>query len=244
MFFDDDGKVYLSYCTIIAGDMKSFSSGVFICEIDLETGRCRSKSRLIRRSPISNIAEGSHIYKKDGVYYLSTAEGKGSDSLRYKYTYRAVGFTGGTEIAHQQWICRSTAGPYGPWEEGPPGSINPMIFNGDHREIRQTGHADLVEGLDGRWWTVFLGVRPQWNGDTMTLSQLGRETFLAPVEWRAGWPIVNGREPIRLEGGDIPGLYDTKKARGPTQWEADFSAGKFDATRWPPSAKTVTANPC
>ncbi len=51
-----------------------------------------------------------------------------------------------------------------------------------------------MEAHDGSWWLVFLGIRkrgghPGWH-------HLGRETFLAPVEWIDGWPVVNGGDPI------------------------------------------------
>jgi beta-xylosidase len=39
-----------------------------------------------------------------------------------------------------------------------------------------------------------LAVRPQANG----IFPLGRETFLAPVKWKDGWPEVNSGEPIGL----------------------------------------------
>jgi beta-xylosidase len=51
----------------------------------------------------------------------------------------------------------------GPWELGP---NNPLWRNGVEDEVQNTGHADLVEGINGQWWAVVLGVRPvrQENG--------------------------------------------------------------------------------
>lgn len=70
----------------------------------------------------------------------------------------------------------------------------------------------MVEGVDGRWWAVFLAVRPvhDGNGDTR-LSQIGRETFLAPAEWHGEWPIINERRLITIDM-DIPGLLRTCEA--------------------------------
>jgi beta-xylosidase len=165
--------------------------GVYVGEIDLETGNSLSEFRLVRLSSEGNgIAEGPHLFKRGEYYYLITAEG-------------------GTELVHQEWVMRSKGSPLGPWELGEKDSINPMIFNGDDSEVRQTGHMDMVEGVDGRWWAVFLAVRPVHaeSGNTQ-LSQLGRETFLAPVEWHDDWPIINGRRPITINM-DIPGLLRT-----------------------------------
>lgn len=189
LFIDDQtGKTYLSWATFCDDSEFDRPKGMvpiatFICEIDLTTGRQTTPRRLLRYGTAgSGVCEGPHIFRKDGYYYLSTADG-------------------GTEIGHQQWICRSRESPYGPWETGPHGSINPMIYNGTHPEVRQTGHMDMVGDANGNWWAVFLGVRPIVQGGKQDLlSSLGRETFLAPVEWVDGWPIVNKRKPITLNG--------------------------------------------
>jgi xylan 1,4-beta-xylosidase len=53
--------------------------------------------------------------------------------------------------------------------------------------VTSTGHADLVVGPDGNWWSVFLGCRP-FDG---RFYATGRETFLLPVTWTAdGWPRI------------------------------------------------------
>lgn len=129
-------------------------------------------------------AEGCHIIKRDGWYYLFTAEG-------------------GTQDGHQEWVYRSDK-PLGPWV-APPVHINPIVFNGNHPHIQNTGHLDMVEGENGQWWAVFLGVRPQFRADQLVnpilmRSALGRESFMAPVEWVDGWPVVNGQRPIELVG--------------------------------------------
>lgn len=64
---------------------------------------------------------------------------------------------------------------------------------------------DLIEGDDGTWMAVFLGVRPVFKarevGGAMGMpTHLGRESFMAPMEWVDGWPVVNNRKPIELVG--------------------------------------------
>jgi len=66
-----------------------------------------------------------------------------------------------------------------------------------------TGHADLVETQTGEWWMVMLAMRP-YGG---YFYNLGRETFLAPVRWEAGWPIVSpgtGRIETSYPVPDLP----------------------------------------
>lgn len=86
---------------------------------------------VIRSSPYG-IAEGSHIIKRGGYYYLFTAEG-------------------GTESGHQEWVLRSEKSPLGPWTLGPK---NPLWYNGPSEEVQNTGHVDVFEDAGGNWWAV------------------------------------------------------------------------------------------
>jgi len=150
-------------------------------------------------------AEGCHIIKRDGWYYLFTAEG-------------------GTQDGHQEWVYRSDK-PMGPWQL-PPDGVNPIIFNGNHPDIQNTGHLDMIEGENGQWWAVFLGVRPQFGPEKqmnpiLMRSALGRESFMAPVEWVEGWPVVNRKKPVELKGeADVRGIsYIAAQS-----WEDDFAS--------------------
>lgn len=196
LFFDDaTGKVWVATADLCRDpEVLSKKTGIPVyCttrEIDINTGRNLTLEQTICYTSVGNgVAEGPHIFRKGKYYYLSVA-------------------IGGTEILHQQWIYRSEAGPLGPWETAD-STINPMIFNGDHPEIRMTGHMDLCEGPDGRWWAVYLGVRPQVDEEGKALpiqSALGRETFLSPVEWVDDWPVVNGHQKATINMSDTIGL--------------------------------------
>ena len=107
---------------------------------------------------------------------------------------------------HQEWVYRSRHGVFGPWEVGPKGTVNPMVFNDQNPHVQNTGHLDFVEDKDHQWWAVLLAVRPQhYKGDTLP-SQLGRETFICRVEWQDDWPIVNDRKSISI--GTQPSTWD------------------------------------
>lgn len=175
----------------------------YYSEIDITSGRNLTPPVMLRESSEANdIAEGPHIFKRQGWYYLLTAEG-------------------GTELDHQEWIFRSRS-PLGPYEE-PPAGGNPIVFNGLHDQVRQTGHMDMIEGADGRWWAVMLATRPQSDSDGLVPSQLGRETFLAPVEWSSdGWPTINNGRPISLsvEADSLP------PSPAASDWRDDFETGE------------------
>ncbi|MGC6399303.1 glycoside hydrolase family 43 protein [Sphingomonas sp. FW199] len=112
--------------------------------------------------------EGPHLFKKDGWYYLTAAEG-------------------GTAVNHSQVVLRSRR-PDGPFTPNP---NNPFLTqrdlpDGRPNPITSAGHADLIETQNGEWWAPFLAVRP-YSGD---LYNIGRETFLMPVTWENGWPVI------------------------------------------------------
>lgn len=116
--------------------------------------------------------EAPHIYKVGGYYYLMCAEG-------------------GTGYDHSEVIFRSK-NVKGPFIPGPRNPILTQRHLNPQREnaITTTGHADLVEVKPGEWWAVFLGCRPYSRADH-DLYNTGRETFLAPVKWQDGWPVIN-----------------------------------------------------
>ena len=175
LFFDDDGTVYLT-----GSVFGPEGHGICQSRIDLATGKRLTDMKLIWRGTGGQYPEGPHLYKIGGWYYLMIAEG-------------------GTEYGHMETIARSRR-PDGPYESCP---YNPILT---HRStdlpIQATGHADLVQAADGRWWAVFLGIRPVGYPKR---HHLGRETFLAPVTWTEdGWPIIgeNGKvgETVSVEG--------------------------------------------
>ncbi len=166
LFFDEDGKTYI------------ISSEFQLYEIDIKTGKLLNEGRRVWYGTGGRYAEGPHIYKKDGWYYLMAAEG-------------------GTEEAHSETIARSN-NIRGPYTENP---ANPILAHanaaGQGNPIQGVGHADMIEAHDGSRWIVFHGYR---NISDKVHHILGRETCLAPVSWpKNGWPVVNGNGVANVE---------------------------------------------
>ncbi|KIL94375.1 hypothetical protein FAVG1_02938 [Fusarium avenaceum] len=201
LFWDDDGKVYLSTTMRIAWrdpDSKQKDFAIHISEIDILTGRTLTIPKVIRQSHYG-IAEGSHIFKRGDWYYLLTAEG-------------------GTEAGHQEWVFRGKQGPFGPWE----GQGKPLWYNGPDEEVQRTGHVDVFQDGNGDWWSVLLGVRPVKHQEWFLEPQLGRETFLVKVEWSDDWPIFNDGKNITLETAGRELVKSVSKP-GLLMWKADLS---------------------
>lgn len=166
LFWDDDGKAYYTGTTDF---QEQGPPMIWISEIDLEEFRLMGERKKIWGGALRGCAspEAPHIYKKDGYYYLMIAEG-------------------GTEHFHAVTIARSRSvdGGY----EGYAG--NPILTHrglGCGHPIANTGHADLVELKDGSWYMVLLASRPYGGYH----KNMGRETFIAPVVWENGWPVVS-----------------------------------------------------
>ncbi|QHQ26861.1 glycoside hydrolase family 43 protein [Xanthomonas albilineans] len=159
--------------------------------------------------------EGPHLYKHDGWYVLSCAEG-------------------GTAAQHSQVALRSRT-LWGPYQPAP---HNPILTQRDlpagrAHPVSNAGHADLVEGPDGRWWAVFLASRPYAQNRYNT----GRETFLLPVTWQDDWPsILPAGQPIAYVVPGLAALDDAHAAdiaplSGNFVWRDDFDAPQRNR-RW------------
>lgn len=174
LFFDDDGRAYLLNNDAPA-DKPRYDGhrAIWMQEFDLAKMQPFGSRKVLidggvdpSKNPIW--IEGPHIFKRDGWYYLNCAEG-------------------GTGPQHSQVILRSREvwGPYAPYEKNPILTQRNLPADRAH-PITNAGHADLVEGLDGRWWATFLASRNYGGVHYNT----GRETFLLPVEWKDGWPVI------------------------------------------------------
>ncbi len=170
LFFDDDGRAwYVGNRVPPQGERFRSHREIWLRELDLDAMQLTGETYILWDGALRDAvhAEAPHIYKKDGFYYLMIAEG-------------------GTFHDHAVTIARSEliTGPY-------VGNVrNPILTHrhlGKSFPIVATGHADLVETQNGEWYMVALACRP-YDG---YFYNLGRETFMMPVIWEDGWPVVS-----------------------------------------------------
>lgn len=178
ILFDDDGRAWVHGTRLAADPQWPDQTEIWLRELDRESLALIGDEHVIWNGAVVGAvwAEGPHLYRIDGAYYLLASEG-------------------GTEFHHAVCVARSdrVTGPY-------TGSrANPVLTHrhlGRDVDIVGVGHADLVQAVDGSWWAVLLGTRPG--------AGLGRETFLVPVSWQDGWPVFapgSGRVPAEV---DVP----------------------------------------
>ena len=211
LFFDDNGKAYVVHNDAPDRGKELYNGHrvIKIWEYDVENDQVIAGTDKIivdggvdiSRKPIW--IEAPHIYKKNGIYYLMCAEG-------------------GTGDWHSEVIFTSE-NPMGPYVPAPNNPILSQRYLNSNRanKVDWAGHADLVEGTDGKHYGVFLAIRPNEKG----LVNTGRETFILPVDWTGVYPVFeNGLVPME------PKLKMPKGVENKTGTEGFFPNGNFTFT--------------
>lgn len=176
LYFDDNGKAYILYNSDAPGNKPLYSGHRTIRMYEFDPVNLKvigEEKQLVNggvdlsKKPVW--IEAPHILKRFGWYYLYAAEG-------------------GTSVNHSEVVLRSREvwGPYIPYEKNP--ILTQRDLPADRKDpITSTGHAQFVDGPEGKTYAIFLAVRP-YEGD---YYNTGRETFIAPVEWIDEWPVIN-----------------------------------------------------
>lgn len=208
LFFDDNGKAYVVHNDAPDKGKELYSGHrvIKIWDYDVEKDQIVQGSGKIivdggvdiTKKPIW--IEGPHIYKKNGKYFLMCAEG-------------------GTGDWHSEviFVSDNPKGPYIPASNNP--ILSQRYLNRDRKNmVDWAGHADLVEGPDGKYYGVFLGIRP----NEKKRVNIGRETFILPVDWNGEFPIFeNGLVPLE------PSIKTPKGVENKTGKDGFFPNGNF-----------------
>lgn len=204
LFHDDDGRHWLVNQQWIHTPGKHHFNGILLQEYDHEARRLVGPVKNIYAGTPLGVVEGPHLYRRNGWYYLLTAEG-------------------GTFYEHAVTFARSRHidGPY----ETLPG--NPLLtaWQKPTDGLQRAGHASLVETAQGEWFMAHLCGRPlEWSGPNADQNDpasgyaglhcpLGRETALQRIQWRDDdWPEVVGadgqpsgqRPSVNVAAPDLP----------------------------------------
>jgi xylan 1,4-beta-xylosidase len=183
LFHDDDGRKYLVNMLWDHRPARNRFAGIVLQEYSVSRKKLIGRRELIFKGTEIGFTEGPHIYRRNGYYYLLTAEG-------------------GTSWNHAVTLARSRA-IGGPYELDPvkyilTSSRNPEL------ELQKSGHADLVETQSGDTYMVHLCGRPLTPRGRCTL---GRETAIQRMAWTAdGWLRTADGTGLPSTLVDAPGL--------------------------------------
>jgi xylan 1,4-beta-xylosidase len=161
LFHDDDGRKYLVNMLWDHRPGKNRFGGIVLQEYSAAERRLIGERRNIFTGTAIGFTEAPHLYKRNGYYYLITAEG-------------------GTGWGHAVTMARSR-------ELGGPYELHPDTYiltarNRPDAELQRAGHADLIETQHGHTYMAYLCGRPLRNRGRCTL---GRETAIQRMMWGA-----------------------------------------------------------
>jgi xylan 1,4-beta-xylosidase len=161
LFHDDDGRKYLLNMLWDHRPGNNRFAGIVLQEYSMKERKLVGERKNIFEGTPLGFTEAPHVYKRNGWYYLLTAEG-------------------GTGWGHAVTMARSRK-LTGSYELHP----DTHILSARHRpdaELQRAGHADLVETQNGETYMVYLCGRPLRNRGRCTL---GRETAIQKMLWGA-----------------------------------------------------------
>lgn len=211
LFHDDDGKRWFlnmlwshnSHGIKGAPKHPAFA-GILLQEFDAAAGKLVGPVKTIFRGSPLGLVEGPHLFKRDGWYYLTTAEG-------------------GTGYQHAVTMARSRhiEGPY---------ELHPDIHvitskDAPDAPLQRAGHGQIVETPGGEVYHTHLCSRPLPG---TRRSPLGRETAIQRCDWGAdGWLRLAGGGPVPRVSVPAPqGVEETKRI-GQAAGRRDFDDEKL-----------------
>jgi xylan 1,4-beta-xylosidase len=224
LFHDDDGRKYLVNMLWDHRPGQNRFAGIVLQEYSVKERKLIGERKNIFTGTALGFTEGPHIYKRNGWYYLLTAEG-------------------GTSWGHAVTLARSRklTGPY---------ELHPEvhILSARHRpdvELQRAGHADLVETQNGETYMVYLCGRPQRNRGRCTL---GRETSIQKMAWSPdGWLRTSDGQGIPSTEVDATALPTHVFLPAPVREHFDERHLPLDfqwlRSPWPEELFSLTARP-
>ena len=183
LFHDDDGRKYLLNMLWDHRPGNNRFAGIVLQEYSVKERKLIGNRVNIFQGTALGFTEAPHLYKRNGCYYLLTAEG-------------------GTNWNHAVTMARSR-NLTGPYELHP----DTYIMSARHRpdtKLQRAGHASLVETQSGETYMAYLVGRPLRERGRCTL---GRETAIQKMIWgEDDWLHTLDREGVPTIETPAPGL--------------------------------------
>jgi xylan 1,4-beta-xylosidase len=224
LFHDHDGRKYFLNMLWDHRPGHNRFAGIVLQEYSVAERKLIGERVKIFDGTALGFTEGPHLYKRNGYYYLLTAEG-------------------GTNWNHAVTLARSRnlTGPY----EIHPDTHVLTARNRPDAVFQRTGHADLVESPGGDTYMVYLVGRPLANRGRCVL---GRETAIQKMAWgEDGWLRTLDGQGVPTTETPAPGLPAHVFTPAPISYDFDKPVLPIDfqwlRTPWPDEIFSLTARP-
>jgi xylan 1,4-beta-xylosidase len=209
LFHDHDGRKWLLNLTWDYRARPSRFGGIVLQQYDHEQGGLIGPITNIFAGSPHGLAEGPHLYRRDGWYHLLVAEG-------------GTGMWHAVTMARSKEIC-------GPYVLHPDTHVVTSRFHPD-ANLQRAGHGDLVETPDGDTYLVHLCSR-RLSG--IGRSVLGRETAIQKCAWGDdGWLRLQGEPFVPQNTVSMAGGAQKKSSSEYECYTFDLQNGLAAAFQW------------
>jgi xylan 1,4-beta-xylosidase len=207
LFHDDDGKKWFLNMLWDHREGHHRFAGIALQQFDPVARKLVGERKNIFKGSPLKLVEGPHLYKRNGWYYLLTAEG-GTGYEHASTLARAKTIDGPYELHPDMYVVTAKDDP-----------LNPL---------QRAGHGDIVETPEGETYLVHLTGRPTTQKRRCVL---GRETALQKAQWREdGWLYLAGGSNLPKSDVEVPGIYD--KAAFDAERRYDFDGELHIDFQW------------
>ena len=166
-YIEDNGKKYLIWGSY---------NGIYMIELTDDGLRVKPGAQKVQL--VGNLAEASYVYKRDGYYYLFGSTGTCCEGA--KSTYHIV--YGRSNKLEGPYVNKSGGRMLDNQSE--------TLIEGDDFVAGPGHNAEFVVDDNGDTWIPYHGYLRDNEG-------LGRVVFIDKVQWKDGWPYVEGGHPSR-----------------------------------------------
>ena len=208
LFHDDDGKKwFVNMLQDHRRRPRSFA-GIRLQEWDPKVGKLIGPRKTIFYGTELDLVEGPHLYKRNGWYYLLTAEG-------------------GTAYEHACTLARSRD-IWGPYELHPQKHVL-TAKDAPLAALQRAGHGDIVETPEGKTYLVHLTGRPTTQNRRCVL---GRETAIQEAYWSDDDWLYIKDGPVPSLYVDLPATRDDTAYWSEQNCTFSASAGLHKDFQW------------
>ena len=186
----------------------SYYGGLFVTDVTFTANGVTAATKSTAddtRIAIGNRYEGANVVHNEaqGYYYLFAS---------------ATNCCNGALTGYSVFVGRSTS-PYGPFVDEEGNSFldtnvggTPFLTMNGNRWVG-TGHNSVFVDEAGQWWTIYHAVDQQDPFYDFQTGFTKRPALLDPVDWRHGWPVVNGGAGASTTRMPAPAAQEGERSR-------------------------------